>query len=610
MELVELVESLKIHTEPILLSDVPLLLSLVKQLGVVEVVNEHVEEHGNHKGLSTGWLVGIWLVHILHTGSHAKSTVEEWTNKHKELLEQLTGEQIRKVDFEDNRLGRVLSRLSDRETWLSIERGLWTKVVNVYELPSMTSLEEGSSVSNNDTSHLEAHPIASVHIDSTASSGYHMDKEGLMQYGKSKDHRPDLRQFKLVGASIDGYLLSNQVLPGNEADNPHYLPMVGRVKQIVKKAGLLYGGDSKMADLLTRATLVNDKDYYLTRLPSTFGNAAFIKECISQGVQKELDLIFSATSEVIGGGYELSRDQSATLTLADGEEQEVSWKERVAVVRSINYANSQEKHLHRHIEKAIASIEKLTPEPGRGKRQITSQAQLDQRVGSICERHQLDPVLFEIVADKQVTIIEKNAKPGRAKKGEKRAKKQIEKVRFELKEVRINEQVLQQTIAGLGWIVYVTQVPKVVMNLSQTVSTYRENNSLENQFRRFKNPPINIRPIWVREDDQIEGLVNLLSIGLRLSKYAETIIQQALQQETEQEDRVLKGLYPELPTKTTATPTLKRCCALFSKAEVTRVNVFAGENQIKSELHYMNPLHWKILQLLNIPITVYTELRI
>lgn len=617
MEIAELVETLKIRTEPILLSDIPLILSLVKQLGVVEVVNEHVKENANHKGLSTGWLVSIWVVHVLHTGSHAKSTVAEWANKHKDLLEQLTGEQLRKVDFEDNRLTRVLKRLSNRTSWLKIEQGLWSKVVHIYELPSMSSLEE--PISNSATCcvlpdggvlpDVVALPLAGVHIDSTASSGYHMDKEGLMQYGKSKDHRPDLRQFKLVGASLDGFLLSTQVLPGNKADNPTYLPMVGRVKQIVKQEGVLYSGDSKMADLQTRGTLVNSKDCYLTRLPGTKANAAFIKECISEGQKRELDLVYS-NRKVIGGGYELSRDQSVQLILQGGKEKEVKWKERVIVVRSMNYAQGQERQLQRRLDKALARIEKLTPEPGRGKRQITSQEQLDQRLESICKQHQLDPAIFDLVVEKQVSIVEKYVKPGRSKKGEERAKKQIEKVRFELKKVSINEQVLQQTIAGLGWIVYVTQVPKAIMGISQTVSTYRENNSLENQFRRFKNPPINIRPIWVEKDDQIEGLVYLLSIALRLAKYAETIMKQALQQEEEEEKRTLKGLYPELPTKTTATPTFKRCCALFSKAEVARVNVFAGDEYIKSELHYMTPIHWKILQLLNIPITVYTELRI
>ena len=48
----------------------------------------------------------------------------------------------------------------------------------------------------------------------------------------------------------------------------------------------------------------------------------------------------------------------------------------------------------------------------------------------------------------------------------------------------------------------------------------------------------------------------------------------------------------------------------FSKAEITSVNVYYQGKIVKSELRRFEDIHWKILQLLNIPITVYTELRI
>ena len=202
-------------------------------------------------------------------------------------------------------------------------------------------------------------------------------------------------------------------------------------------------------------------------------------------------------------------------------------------------------------------------------------------------------------------MIEKNVRRGRATADS--PKKQVQKIRFQIQEVRVDQTALEQHICSLGWIVYVTQVPKKNMNLTQVVTTYRKNNDVEIQFRRLKNDPLNIRPLLVWTDDQIIGLNNLLSIGLRLMTYSEAIMAQALQ---EHPDKQIEGLYPELPTKKTPTPTLKRCCRLFSKAEITSVRVFYKGNIIKSELHRFDDIHWKILQLLNIPMTVYTELRI
>lgn len=587
--------------ETVVLNDIPLLLSLLERLGVVDCVDTHIVEHGNHEGLSSGWLVAIWLCHILHQSTHAKSVVSDWVLKHKALLESLTGQSIGDSDFDDNRLGRLLRRLSLNSNWLPIEKSLWLNVVEVYEVRTVEQEEEQLESAGDLPC---SNPLSGVHIDLTGSCGYHKGAKGLMQYGKSKDHRDDLRQFKLVSAVLNGHLISHEVLSGEQADNAHYLSTAARVSGILDKRGLLYAGDSKMADLLTRATLHYRGDYYLTRLPATPGHADFIKGCIEKGMNSPLDLIYH-DGQLLGGGYEFDRQQSAQITLAEGQQQQVNWTERVVVVRSRNYAQGQQKRLMQRLEKAMEAIKKLTPPTGRGRRQIREQAVLEQKIKLICEKHKIPVELLDIDFERQVTVTQKNVRRGRATADS--PKKEIQKIRFQIQRVRVNQTALEQHICSLGWIVYVTQAPKKCMNLTQVVTTYRKNNDVEIQFRRLKNEPLNIRPLLVWTDDQIIGLNHLLSIALRLMTYSETIMAQALQ---EHPDKQMEGLYPELPTKKTANPTLKRCCMLFSKAEITSVRVFYKGNIIKSELHRFQEIHWKILQLLNIPMTVYTQLKI
>ena len=62
-----------------------------------------------------------------------------------------------------------------------------------------------------------------------------------MQYGHSKDHRPDLTQVKLMTASADpiGQMIACDVHPGNSADDPLYVPLIERVRQILGQLGLL-----------------------------------------------------------------------------------------------------------------------------------------------------------------------------------------------------------------------------------------------------------------------------------------------------------------------------------------------------------------------------------
>jgi transposase len=226
--------------------DIPLLIGLAQRLHLPEIIDKHIGNHGNHQGLSNGWLSTIWLAYILSEGDHRKYSVEDWTKKHKHTLEQLVGQPIRQVEFSDDRLGIVLRRLSPPDTWEDLEADLWSSTVAVYEIQ-----------------------ITGVRLDSTTTYGYHNTTEdGVMQYGYSKDNRPDLPQLKLMAAAADpsGHLLASDVLAGDKADDPLYLPMVEQVRQMVGQTGLLYTGDSKMSALETRADIAVHKDYYLVPL--------------------------------------------------------------------------------------------------------------------------------------------------------------------------------------------------------------------------------------------------------------------------------------------------------------------------------------------------------
>ena len=108
-----------------------------------------------------------------------------------------------------------------------------------------------------------------------------------MQLGQSKDYRPDLPQLKLMAAVAQptSHMIACDIVPGNAADDPLYLPLIRRVRQQLGQKGLLYCGDCKMAALATRAELVAEKDKYLMPLPRTGENANSITKWIEEAVQ-------------------------------------------------------------------------------------------------------------------------------------------------------------------------------------------------------------------------------------------------------------------------------------------------------------------------------------
>ncbi|MEK7731659.1 MAG: transposase, partial [Planctomycetota bacterium] len=338
-----------------------LLIGTLIQMGVPELYDREVKDHGHHEGLSGGWLLTVWLTFILSQGDHAKSHVQEWVARHREVLEKLIQQPIAERDFNDDRLGSVLKRLSHRERWEALETSLWRQQVSVYEVEDESSEWVG------------------VWMDSTTASGFHTIEEvGLMQRGYSKDHRPDLAQVKLMTAvaQASGSLLASDVVAGNRADDPLYLPMSRRVRTMLSGKRLMFVGDSKMAALATRAEITWHKDYYLTVLPNTGETQEQKGEWIAAALKASSD------KEGAVADYEFDRENKAKIKV-DGRGREVSWTERVQLIYSETLAAQQQKQLEKRLSTAEEKLRQLTPAKGRGKRCFLDEARLreaEQRV--------------------------------------------------------------------------------------------------------------------------------------------------------------------------------------------------------------------------------------
>src|SRR5438093_2004446 len=227
--------------------DIPLLLEQMQRMGLPTLLDAHFPIHGNWQGLSLGWVSTIWLSSILSRGDHRLVHVEPWVAQRLWTLGATTGQAIKRVDFTDDRLEIVLRRLSDDTRWVAFEAALNQHTVRVYDLST-----------------------ARVHVDSTSASTYAtVTAGGLFQFGHSKDDRQELRQVKVMQAVLDplGMPLATDVVSGERADDPLYMPCIERVQASVGRHGLFYVGDCKMASRETRARLVVPGDVYLCPLP-------------------------------------------------------------------------------------------------------------------------------------------------------------------------------------------------------------------------------------------------------------------------------------------------------------------------------------------------------
>ena len=235
-------ETLSITTEQI--NNLPFLLGLVEDMGIRRTIDAQIQPHGGWQGISVGTAVSIWLCHLLMERDHRLVSVRDWAAARQQTLEDLLGVPLRETDLTDDRLANVLTMLSAPADQAAIDQALLADWIRVYRLPRQRA-----------------------RLDSTSVSVYHGDPpaDGLLHAGHSKDHRPDLAQFKAMLASLDplGLPLACQVVPGNAADDGLYVPAYDAAVRTLGTADVLIVGDSKMGALATRAHIVAGGSAYL-----------------------------------------------------------------------------------------------------------------------------------------------------------------------------------------------------------------------------------------------------------------------------------------------------------------------------------------------------------
>ena len=110
-----------------------------------------------------------------------------------------------------------------------------------------------------------------------------------------------------------------------------------------------------------------------------------------------------------------------------------------------------------------------------------------------------------------------------------------------------------------------------------------------------------ISPLFVKRDDQAEGLANLLTLGVRVA----TLIQYVARRSLEESGDTLTGLHLENPKKATSTPTCERLLRAFSKINLTIIET--GDSIIR-QITPLSHLQIKILKLLGMDATIYSSI--
>jgi transposase len=553
---------LTITTEQI--NSLPLLLGIITDMGIHDLIDTHITPHGNWQGASVGTAVSIWLSHILQERDHRLVQVRDWVADRRQTINRLLDIRLRETDCSDDRLASILTLLGEPATQATLDAALLQQWLRVYRLPTET-----------------------LRLDSTSVSVYHDDvaDESLLQSGWSKEHRPDLRQFKLMLATLDplGLPVCCQPVAGNASDEQLYVPAYDAAVAALGTPDVLVVGDSKMGGLATRGHIAASGSRYLSvyRRPHA---TAEIAAWVTQALAHSDDWLRLEHVETDTGELHLDAVVHAfvrTQVWTDPTTQRThAWNERVLVVQAMAYQAGLRRLREQALERLTTELLKLAQEPGRGRKRYRHEAEVAQLVAKRIAEAKLDGVV-------QTALEELRLRDGSSA--------------WVVARVWVDLVAWEAMVARLGWQVYVSNTTEEQYEVARLVAVYHQQPLHERSFSRLKTRNLQLRPVYLRDEQRIAGLVWLLCLALRVLTLTEQRLRARLQERGEE----VAGLNPASRTQRTTRPTTERVLAVFRNLSVT---VVMGNGWEQHHVSSLNDTQQQILALLDLPPDLYARL--
>ncbi len=548
-------------------NSVPFLLGLMEDLGIRALIDEEVHPHGHWQGASPGTLVTIWLAHILSERSHKLVVVRDWVAARTHSIQTLLGCKLRPTDCTDDRLANLLSMLGAPMTQAALDRELTQQWIRIYDLPTDT-----------------------IRLDSSTVSVYHdlSQPSELLQRGHSKDYRPDLAQFKTMLATLDplGLPLCCQTLPGNRADDPLYIPAYEAAVAVLGKRDVLVVGDAKMGALETRGHLRAQGSHYVCRLYAPWAAreiARWVEDALARRESWQRLEERDAQSGQMRLLAEVDTHEREQCWTDPATGQCHQWRERVLLVRSQAFWRKERLNRQRALEKLTGQLVKLGEVPlgGRGRRRYRTRAELEAVVAA----HVSAAGFAGIV---QAPVMEAQTPTGQPC--------------WIVERIVVDRAGWRAQMDRLGWQVCLTSTSAEQCSALQVVETYHGQAVHERDFARLKSRALHIRPVYVRDEQRIAGLVWLLMLALRVL----VICEQRLRAQLAARGESLAGLNPASRAQRTTRPTTERVLDAFAELTLTR---WCGANGAwQGHATPLNATQRHILALLGLPADLYQRL--
>ena len=428
--------------------------------------------NGNRQGLSYGQLALLLLTYITSQADHRLCAVEPWVVLHHQTLEWATGWKIGFKDATDDRLADLLKLLgsSIHQAIETIFTKLGQHLIRAYELPT----DQARS-------------------DTTSFSVYHQlpeqsNGESLLNFGYSKDHRPDLRQYRQMLATLDPLALPvlGATLPGKGTDESHYLPTWRQLTEIIGHKEFLFLADCKASSWANRALIDTEGGIYCFPLAMTKPRPKILLDWLTNPPTEVREITTEdaeKTDPSLGQGFEVPL---GSIWWNEDNQQWHRWSERWLTVCSYALRERQIKGLSKRLVKAELALEKLAQRPGK------DGTILEIKVQEILQRYRVTHYLIGEINSK---IHYEKVYEGSGRPNANTPFRRVRRTTWSLTYHRCEAEIESfQTLAG--WRLYVTNASVEKLSLEKAVFAYREQWQPERGFHRLKRGCLPALPVY------------------------------------------------------------------------------------------------------------------
>ena len=165
-------------------------------------------------------------------------------------------------------------------------------------------------------------------------------------------------------------------------------------------------------------------------------------------------------------------------------------------------------------------------------------------------------------------------------------------------DVRREETLIEGKKREMGWQVYATNA--LALALPQVVWAYRGQYRIEDDWSRLKGRPLGLTPMYLQDEQRMQGLVHLLSLALRLLSLLEWVARERLRQEGTK----LQGIYAGQPGRQTDRPSAE---LLLRTMKTISVSVLESNGQTHALLSPLTEVQIRLLELWGLPPDLYEK---